>query len=613
LKFGGDRALAGRPWFAYGTLVGLYLLAHLPNVIAVKDYTSLAFPLAAQYVSRLLFSGMAVRGDLADTLVTPANGALIYPPGIYFADLLLPDVASIFYLLFALQLAVAPLLYRMLRELTSPGVALLAAGLSVIFFVQSNWVAPDFLIQPFMIVALLVLLHALRGNTPRMAALVLAGMLAGLIAVFKHNVGVFFAILCGTLLFLNNFQLNDSPAPSRGRWTAFVLLGGFFVFAMVFGLRILYWDELVFYLLPYILFWLMFAAFLRIAPLAFDAAAFMRQTAAFTVAALLLPATVFIAFGGVIGYAKYWHALFGMGLEFLHLWDHGIVGIIREQHLSFTSPAASLRSVVVALMFLAPLLVNSLAVGCLYVDSKTQPKTPAERLAHFRVGALGVMATFMFFPLEGYHILATKLFIYLWVGLFFLERCVPRAVSAVAAVSTLALVPVLLFALTRPVAMLRMEVASGIPEVQHVIGMPMQKDIAHELSNQVEVLRRATRAAPYFIIDPGNGTLIGLAAFVDPVLPQYYIEMRDGILNRAVTTAIKADIARRPFVVVNTADYARRNERATDPYLREILALIDQRYTPIDTYRPPDPKPASFQHLVGFTVFKARDTIAAAQ
>ena len=197
MNLAADRLIAERSWLSYAALVFLYLLIHLPNVVAIKDYSSLVFPLASHYASSLLFSGGGVRDDLANTLVTASNAALIYPPGMYFAKLFQPSTASVFYALFALQLAVAPLLYRMLRAFTSPTVALLAASLGLFFFIRVNWVTPDFVIQPFMMIALLLLLPSERQSTVSLLRLVVAGVLTGIIMVFKHNIGVFFAILCG--------------------------------------------------------------------------------------------------------------------------------------------------------------------------------------------------------------------------------------------------------------------------------------------------------------------------------------------------------------------------------------------------------------------------------
>ncbi len=600
-----DRLIVERQWLPYTVLVLLYLLIHLPQVVALKDFSSLAFPLVAHYASSLLFSDGWIRGDLANALVSPANGALIYPPGIYLATLYLPSAVSLFYALFALQFVVPLLLYRMLSACTSPTVALLAASLGLFFFTRSDWVAPDFVIQPFMMITLLLLLPTERRTTVSSLMPVVAGLLTGIVMVFKQNIGVFLAILCGTLFFLASFRAQQPGTVLRGRREAFSLLSGFCVFALVFGSRLLHWDEIPYYLLPYVVFWLLFVAFLRSSPLSFDVAGFTRQSLVYGTFTLLLPAAVFLAFGSIVGYGRYWHALFGMGLKFLHIWDHGIVGMIRNQ-VSFASLTTTYQSLAMAPLFVMPLAVNAMAVGCLCADSITPAMTFATRLLHFRVAALGIMATFMFFPLEGYHILSTKLFIYVWVGLFFLERSLPRAVPAAATMMALALVPVVIHALSRPVAILRMETATGTPDLQQVIGMPMQKDIARELASQVDVLRRTILGAPYFIVDSSGGILIALAALVDTVLPQYYIEMRNGILDREVTEAIKTEIATRPFVVVNADDFERRNASETDPYLREIIAFIGQRFTAVDLYRPPVPKPASFHHLLGFIIMKNR-------
>ena len=457
-----------------------------------------------------------------------------------------------------------------------------------------------------MLMALLMLLPcARRPAGPDVLQLAAAGLLTGVIMVFKHNIGVFFAILCGTLLFLAAFRAEAPGTRLTGRRTGFLLLSGYFVFAVVFGSRLIHWDELVYFLLAYVLLWLLFAAFLRTAPVSFHAGQFARQALVYGACALALPAAVFIAFGQVVGYERYWHALFGMGLKYLPIWDYGIVAIIRN-HVSLAGPVVAVQSLTVAFLFIVPLAVNLLAVGCVYAGPKLLALPPATRLVHFRAAALGIMATFMLFPLEGFHILSTKLFVYAWVGLFFVGHLLPRAVPAVTALMVAALLPVLLHIAVLPRTAMRMETASGTPDLKRVIGMPMQKDIAQELGNQVETLRRTTRGASYYVIDSSGGILITLAAFVDPVLPQYYIEMRKGILDAESTQAIKAAIAQRSFVVVNADDLARRDAPDADPYVREIIAFVAHEFVPVDEYRPPLPKPASFSHLLGFVIMKNR-------
>lgn len=591
-------------WLPYALLLGLYASLRLPDVLAVTSYSALIFPLESFYLASLLFDGLAVKADIGATLVSPSNAALIYPPGLYGFNMLTGQVAGLYWVLFVVQLAVGPLLYGLAAKALPRTGALLLALLATYYFTRTNWWTPDFLIQPLMMCGVLLLLgrDLRRGRT---SSLLILGQIVGLVIVFKHNVGVFFAILCGTGLFLGAFAPARDARRRPGLLAASLLLAGFFVFIPVFGMRLIHVDEWFFYLLAYVGFWALFADLLRKEPLAFDLSAFLRNASVFTVSALALPGMIFAAFGSVIGYGRYWHSLFGMGLKYLPIWDHGILNKI-GQHFDGTGVATTYNSVVVAVLFVLPLAVNLLAVASIGRIVRSKQWSPRRKLASFRVAALGVMGVFMFFPLEGYHILSTKLFLFVFVAAWFLRRCYPRAMRPAGHLLALMLIPVLALGIFRSISGLRVEAEPGSPAMQRVIGLPLNKDIAAELGRQLEVIRRNVRGEPYYVVDSSGGTLIGLATLEDNKLPQYYVEMRSGILDDEVVAAIKADLATRQFVIVNAGDYVRRDQAGFDSHMREILAYIDRQYVQVDAYQGPQPRTAPIAQLLDFIVMRKR-------
>jgi hypothetical protein len=599
-----ESLLARRLWLSYALLVGLYALLRLPDALAVANYSALVFPLESFYLAGLLFDGLAVQAGIAATLVSPSNAALIYPPGLYGFNVLTGKVSGLYWTLFLFQLAVGPLLYRLAAKTTPRVGALLLALLATYYFTRTNWWTPDFLIQPLMLCGVLLLL----GRDLRRGAifhLLLLGQIVGLVIAFKHNVGVFFAILCGTRLFLDAFKPARDSRSRQGMIAASVLLAGFLAFIPIFGGRLIHNDEWLFYLLAYASFWMVFIFFLKKESLVFDLSRFLRNSAIFSISALALPGLIFLAFGSVVGYGRYWHALFGMGLKFLPIWDHGIINKI-GQHLSGGSVANLYHSLTVGTMFLLPLAVNLVAVWSVGRATFVGQGSVRNRLAQFRTASLGVMGVFMFFPLEGYHILASKLFLFIFVGAYFLRRVRPQAIVPVGYALAFMLLPVLALGTYRGISALQAETVSGSPVMQRAIGLPLQKDIAEELAHQLEVIRRNVRGEPYYVIDSSGGTLIGLAALEDNKLPQYYVEMRAGILDDEVVAAIKADLTTRPFVIVNADDYARRDQMELDSHLKEILIYIDRRYVQVDAYEGPQPRPAPIAQLLDFIVMRKR-------
>lgn len=596
--------LARRGWLPYVLVVGLYSLLRLPDVFAVANYSALIFPLESFHFARLLFDGLAVRPDIAATLVSPSNAALIYPPGLYLFNVLSGKVSGLYWILFAFQLAVGPLFYRLAVKVLSRAGALVLALLATYYFTRTNWWAPDFLIQPLMLFGVLLMLsHRLRRGT--MSHLILLGQITGLVILFKHNIGIFFTILCGTWLFLSDFRPATNLPPPRGMTAAGVLLIGFFAFIPVFGVRLLFLDEWLYYLMPYTAFWILFVVFLRQGSLVFDLPRFLRNSAIFSASALLLPGLIFIAFGSVIGYGRYWHSLFGMGIKFLPIWDHGILNKI-VQYFSGGGAANLYNSLVVTGLFLLPLVANLFAVWCVGKVVVSKQWAVRRKLALFRVAGLGVMGVLMFFPLEGYHILSSKLFLFIFVAAYFLRRFHHRTIVPIGYTLALMLLPVLALGGYRAVSASKMETESGSPALQRMIGVPMQKDIAAELDRQIEVIRRSVQGQPYYVIDSSGGSLIGLAMLEDNRLPQYYIEMRPGVLNEEVVEAIKANLDKRQYVVVNADDYANKNEAEMDAGLHRVINYIDEHYVLIDSYTKPKASSDTISAMKNFLVMKRR-------
>lgn len=592
--------LARRGWLPYVLVVGLYCLMRLPDVLVVVNYSALVNPLLFSYVTRLLFDGLTVRPDIALTVIGPSNISLVAPPGLYALNAIAGKVSGIYWTLFVFQLAVCPLFYRLMSKVLPRSGALLLALLATYYFTRTNWWTADFLIQPLMLLGVLLLLSPQfrRGA----ASLIVLGQIAGLVIVFKHNIGVFFSILCGTWLFLGAFSpIENSFQPNRLK-PVVILLTGFFAFIPVFGMRLLFWDEWLFYLLPYAAFWVMFVIFLRQGLLAFDLPRFLKNSVVFSVSALLLPGLVFMAFGSVIGYGRYWHSLFGMGFKFLHLWDQGIIHTIWK-FMRGGGLANIYDSFVLAGLYFLPWVANLFAVWCVGITLFSSQWSVRRKLALFRIASLGVMGIFMFFPLESYHILSTKLFLFVFVAAYFLRRFYSGGMSRIGYVLALMLLPVFALGGYRVVSALKMETEPGSPILQRMIGVPLQKEIATELDRQVEVIKRSVQGRPYYVID---SALVVLATLVDNRLPQYYIEMRPGILDGAAVEAIKADLIKREYVIVQTDQYARRNDVDMDHDLREIINFVDAHYVMTDSYTKPITGSDKISQIQNFLVMRRR-------
>lgn len=601
-----ERVLSYHSFLTISFLLAFYFFVRLPDAIFVKSVSAVIYPLNALYIKDLLFSDWwFIRPDLANATATLSNISLEYPPGFFLVTQALGSVRNIYLFSFALQAMVPLFIYRLVSSVSSRLTAFLLAILSIHYFTRSNWYSPDFLIQPLMLLAVLVMFAEWKQGRLDTRTILVSGLLTSLIILLKHNIGIFFAILCGTLIYFDSFERQSSSLSRRNASWAYFLLSGFPLFGMVFISKLLYLDETIYYLLPFSIFWVLFIALLRQRSWSFNLVHFLKLSLAFGAAALLLPAIVFVWFGSVIGYSEYWHSLFGMGLDFLPIMDHGILGVIRTQHIGLDSLHSAYSTVATALLFVFPFLVNGIVVYFLYDRVLKSGLPTSEKLKYFGAGSIAIMAVFMFFPLEGYHILATKLFIFATILAFFLHRLSLSGPKVLLAALVLMALPVVGYSFIKHRGIINTEFSYGTPEMRRIIGMPMRAAVAKEIGEQVATIKRAVNNKPYYIVDSSGATLTGLAAIVDNKYPQYYMEMRKGILADESVDAILDSLERVPFAVVNKKDLDRfRDGKEDDVFLDRILSRLNDNYQIVDAYEPSKNTTEPLDHLVSFVVMK---------
>ncbi|HAM34800.1 MAG TPA: hypothetical protein DEB40_00865 [Elusimicrobia bacterium] len=600
--------LARRPWAGAILLISSYLFFKLQNVVMVQSFPFVIFPLDAIYIAdKLLFSAGHLRPEIAGTLPTLSNVGFAYPPGIYLAIhwLGLDSVREVFLFLFAAQLAVPLLAYRLLQEATDRATAFLLAAFSAHYLTMVNWWSPDFLIQPLLLVVLLALAPARRFRLS-LSAWAGLGLVTGLVALLKHNEGIFLVGLCGTGLMFQCLGPVAGQTPPRRR-LLYCLLAVHFAFGTIFAAQVLFLDTALYFLLPYFCFLILFLDFLRHHPeTGLFEGAFIARAAVYLAAAAVLPAAAFLWIGRTLGYANYWHCLFGIGFEHQHLWEKGITGVIRLYTWRSWSPVKILHSSVAATLFLLPCLTNVLSV--LWLWKQRREKTPLpEVLATWRISALGVTGIFILYPLEGYHILVSKTLLSLFVLSWWLRGSRARWLPLLRLVPALLLLAAGALTAGRALRALRQPRSRGGPEVSRAVGLPMPAVLAHELDRQVEILKRSVAGRPYYVIDSAGETLFSLTSIVDNIRPQYYIEMRRRTLGPLDTAAIIADLAKFDAVIINADDYSTQaSGTLNDPYLKQIIMHVNAHYDRVDAYTAPLTKDPALEQVTSFFVFRRK-------
>lgn len=600
MKFGGgmEANRAAASWREYAILLAVYAAIRLPDVWVIDHFTTLIFPLNFFYFAKLLFSGIGVNPAIADTVIAPANASLIYPPGIYALSSLLGSVRNAFYFLFAIQALVPLLVFRLLYSV-APRLFAFSAAILVAFYCTSarSWY-PDYIIQPLMAG---ILVFMLRDSPLRPLQLVVCGLAGGLIVVFKHNIGIFFAVLCGTLIFFRSCSFSAARAESR--LPAYFLLSGFFAFGVVFLARLPHWDETVFYLVPYFAFWGRIAYLFHKGGLHLDSTEFARLGFLYGVSTLVLPVFVFVQFGEVIGFKRYWHSLFGMGFEHIALWDKGIWQIARA-YSNFSGFWASYNSAVLLAALVGPFFINLAAVGTLFGAGAEDDQRRLQRIAAVSVG---VMAVFMLFPLEDHKIAVAKSFVFIYVLAALLRNATSRSWSVLGVAALVMLLPVAATTWRGLKTMTGVPAVAGTSPLQKVIGLPVHTDIARELEAQVTVLRRATRGEAYFVLTSPTYNLLTLPILVDNGRPQYYVRFDSEAISRDVIRETVAALGKVSYVVVAGGDYRDfLAGNSVDAAFRELMSYVAREFVVADEFAGPAKDSLATRHIDGFVVFEKR-------
>lgn len=585
-----DGILRGRQhWLIYLALISLYAWIKITDVLVVSGIVPLVFPLNAQYFSKLLFSGFGLNPDMAHTVIAPANAIFIYPPGIYLIGSALGTVRNFFIFLFVIQALVPLLIFRMCKTFSSNMAAIVVALFSIYYLTNAQSWLPDTIIQPFMmIIVCLIFPHA--GMKINIKRLIIIGILTGFIIILKHNIGVFWAITCGTIIYWSSFE--QKTKANADDYLARFLLLGYFLFGLLFFSKLNHISDIIFYLLPYFLFWMLAYLWIkRNQTIYFDKRYFFKATALYAISALMIPMLMFIWIGGVIGYGRYWYALFGMGFDYIHVWEYSIFYHVKNGSLARV------------MMMIGPFLVNLVVVILLLRHSwerKTPGKIDEQRL--FSIASLVIMAIFTMFPLEDYHNALPKMFIFLLVLFYFLKQFSSKAFIVAVCFIAIIVIPALRHGLSNPFGIARMDISYGSDEMRAKINIGIKKSLADELSKQLSVINRSTQGNPYYVIDQSGGTFTGLISMIDNKILQYYIRSDKEMLNKNVVNAHIAELNKIPFVVAEADGYDHNQPVSGHNQFNNILwSFIKHNFMEVDRFT------ATAEHLYSFVVLKKKD------
>jgi hypothetical protein len=578
-------------------LLFIYVGLRLSDILCVGSFHTLILPLNLFYYAKTLFIGVNINPEIARTVISPSTASLIYPPGVYILSELLGSIKNAFYFLFTIQILVPLYCYKLLRTVAPVLFSFCAAIVIAHFCTSANTWYPDYIIQPLMIGVIFYMVSA--TDKCRQTHLFSIGIVCGLIIILKHNIGIFFAILCGTILFIRS--LNFHQDVNKTSFFGYFLFFGFILFGFIFMSRLIYVDEVIFYLLPYFIFWSLLIREYYSGNISFNVSGFFKNSATFSLATIIFPVAIFIWFGSVIGYKEYWYSLFGMGLSFLEIWDPGIFGILNS-YVSFQGWWTGSVLFILA-SITGPFLVNIIAIGIMCVLSFQNERFKKENIVTI---AIGIMAIFILFPLEDHKISVTKSFIYLYVAVFFLKELPPQWWRNIAYLLLFMIIPVtFVYVKSNLFTVINTTTEMGTKKMQELISLPIQKNISSELTEQLKIMKRTINDQPYFILVSSARNIMALRILYDNKSIQHYVRFDEAMLTYEVTKDIEKILRNIPYVVISSEDYKEYlSNVGVNNALNQLIEYVDKSFFVVDEYHESSNDLAT-RHIDGFLILKS--------
>ena len=595
--------LHGNDLAFYVLLVVIYMVIRVPDILGVPLFHKLLFPLNFLYFSETLFSGLKINPELAYTLISPTHANLIYPPGIFILSSILGSVKNMFHFLLAVQVIIPLLVFKIIRSHAPRIFAFSVAILSTYYCTSANTWYPDYIIQPLMIGIIFVLL---RSKDNQLFRLVILGIATGIVIILKHNIGVFLLILCGVQLFINSVTVTkvDNETSKFNKILINIIFITFAVFGFVFIIKLPNWFDRIIFLAPYFLFWIYVFILFRRNMIELDGKRFVHDGMTYAIWSFMLPLIVFLYFGSVIGFQRYWYSLFGMGFDYLAFWNHGVRELIGG-HIHVGGFGQLYFSFISTLILFGPFLLNSWIVVNLYAGNWFN-KNIEEMLELLRIISVSVMAVFILFPLEDIKISQTKFFIFILVFVVLMAQISVKRWRYLSAISLLMLIPVATGTYAKVVnTRASLQETVRLSDLGNAIQLPLNRKMAHEMSVQMSTLRESIKGHGYFIFTSDKYNLLWLPAIVNNVYLQNYIRFDDVIMNRKVSDTTINELNRMNYVVVaaDEFDFYLENDKKNTEFGR-IMSYIIENYSVAGQYIKPNEESSATLHMDSFIVLR---------
>ncbi len=386
-------------------LIFIYCIYIIPSSFFVFKYSDIVSTLQHIYTAQGMFQGFFINPQIENSIITPSNLVFIFTPAIYYLSNLFTNLSNIFIFTHFFNIIFVILFYILLRKKCSVQLGIIFSLIVIFKSVNTQFFAPDYIVQPLMVICLLLFIDKEKVNLPK---LFLIGFLCGLIFIFKQNFGLFFLVAIGTGIFFRSLL-------KERKFNLFsnIIVLIYFLFGLYFIFRTNFTLNYIYFLFPYFLFWF-FSFYLINSSFNLNNNQYIKHSLVLLCGFSLLPFLIILNIGFVVGYEKYLFSIFGMGWDYLPFWEYNIYDMVN--HLKFRNNNEIFISLTIIFSVLLPFAINLLTSSRILFLNKNSD----EFLEYLTISSIGVICIFLLFPFEDFKIANTKIFIYLFIfGYFF--------------------------------------------------------------------------------------------------------------------------------------------------------------------------------------------------
>jgi len=548
-------------------LVLLTLSFHWKDTFYSDNVARLNHSLELSYLATTLFDGpLHINPELENVPVTPSVAMWCYPPGIY-------TLLNVTYNIFGFTLTNANIVFLILQMLSVllafftfrkilNAFAAFVISLFVLTFCTNVIILPDYFLQPFLILVFTIFFYSYYQSSARPTPLVLIslGILVGIISFIKHNTGIMLFVALSSYMFFSSLQFDakDKHDSKLSLILILVIVTVHLIFGVVFLSIPRPITASLYYLLPFGLLLLSFIYYLlfKNRNLYLNTRVFLRNYSIFAASFLIVISAWLVWFGTTVGFSRYIHSLYGMYSGLTGIWDKGIVTIFMQnfsfhEFSSLKTIGSTMYSLFYACLIFVPFVVAFISAVTM---SFHLVRNDAEKLKQYTgISVLGIMGIFVLYPIEGGHNIVVRIFLFVFILCLFCSQ------AKLFTKSNMLIIFAVLFIFVVPLLFISIKAGFSVADGEYTqiserANIKVPDEVAREINRSTDLIIATTEDNKYYVIDSYSMLNI-YYSLTDVYQKNYFIEMRPGILDKAVTHEIVRTVADYEYLVVNKEQY----------------------------------------------------------